>query len=341
MSISRRQFNQLVLLATAAGTLPSASFAATTTGTARPVSGGTLKLLYRVDQANALFAINTSSGTGQAIGPKIVEGLLTFDFDLNPEALLATEWSVSDDYLRYTFKLRPNVKWHDGKDFTSEDVAFSIFRFEGGPSARPHHLSECHRRRETPDPLTAIIVLSKPAPFLITAQSSSESHRAQAYLREAQAGRRANPGNRDRHGPVQADGMGGRQPSPSRQKSRLLGCRQALSGPHYPAHRLPILRRGRRHWKRAKWILAKALCRLPSWNGLSRSPTSWSTPRLMPIPAAAATAILQLRQRNLEKEGCSAGDCPGDQGGGHRQHRALWLCAGLAQPRVDGLAENV
>ena len=30
------------------------------------------------------------------------------------------------DGLHYVFKLRPGVKWHDGKDFTSADVAFSL-----------------------------------------------------------------------------------------------------------------------------------------------------------------------------------------------------------------------
>ncbi|RWX81371.1 ABC transporter substrate-binding protein [Neorhizobium lilium] len=171
MSLNRRHFNQLLLATSAASLLPSPSFSA---NQASPTSGGTLKLLYKVDPGNALFAINTSSGTGQAIGPKIVEGLLTFGFDLTPQPLLATEWSVSEDHLRYTFKLRAKVKWHDGWDFTSEDVAFSIFRLkEAHPRGRITYQNVI--AVETPDPLTAIIVLSKPAPFLIAAQSSSES----------------------------------------------------------------------------------------------------------------------------------------------------------------------
>lgn len=38
---------------------------------------------------------------------------------------LATEWEVSDDALKYTFSLREGVKFHDGSDFTAEDVVFT------------------------------------------------------------------------------------------------------------------------------------------------------------------------------------------------------------------------
>jgi ABC-type transport system substrate-binding protein len=64
-----------------------------------PVRGGTLNWAYYPDPTS-LIAINTSSGTGQAIGPKITEGLFDFDYDLNPIPLLATEWSVSGAGLR-------------------------------------------------------------------------------------------------------------------------------------------------------------------------------------------------------------------------------------------------
>jgi len=41
---------------------------------------------------------------------------------------LATEWTVSDDSLTYTFKLREDVKFHNGDQLTSEDVVFSAER---------------------------------------------------------------------------------------------------------------------------------------------------------------------------------------------------------------------
>ena len=39
---------------------------------------------------------------------------------------LAESWSVSQDGLTWTFKLRSNAKWHDGKPFTADDVVFTI-----------------------------------------------------------------------------------------------------------------------------------------------------------------------------------------------------------------------
>ena len=42
---------------------------------------------------------------------------------------LATSWSVSDDALTWTFKLRDGLKFHDGADVTSDDVIASLKRW--------------------------------------------------------------------------------------------------------------------------------------------------------------------------------------------------------------------
>ena len=41
------------------------------------------------------------------------------------EGDLATAWQISDDSLVYTFSLREGVKFHDGSDFTADDVVFT------------------------------------------------------------------------------------------------------------------------------------------------------------------------------------------------------------------------
>lgn len=50
------------------------------------------------------------------------------DYDMNGQMIpdLAESWTFSADGRTWTFRLRKGVKWHDGKDFTSADVAFTI-----------------------------------------------------------------------------------------------------------------------------------------------------------------------------------------------------------------------
>ena len=41
-------------------------------------------------------------------------------------ACLATEWKHSADYREWTLRLRPNVRWHDGRPLTMDDVTFTL-----------------------------------------------------------------------------------------------------------------------------------------------------------------------------------------------------------------------
>jgi peptide/nickel transport system substrate-binding protein len=65
-------------------------------------------------------------------GPGFVRASLVFDTlvwrDASGETIpwLATDWSLSEDGLTWTFTLRDGVRWHDGRPLTADDVAFSI-----------------------------------------------------------------------------------------------------------------------------------------------------------------------------------------------------------------------
>lgn len=142
-------------------------------GDATPKKGGTLTYVFRNESPN-LVAINSTTNQAWTLGPKIFDALLAYTADMTPQPQLATSWTVSPDGLRYTFRLRPGVKWHDGKDFTSEDVKFSIlFLKVAHPRGRGTFANVTDI--ETPDPLTAIFVLGKPAPYLISALAATES----------------------------------------------------------------------------------------------------------------------------------------------------------------------
>ncbi len=154
--------------------------------------GGTLKIAVFPEPTN-LVSLATSGGGDRLVSGKVVEGLLTYDFDLNPKPQLATQWSVSPDGLEYTFKLRPDVKWHDGQPFTSQDVAYSLLQAkEIHPRGRATFANVKEVR--TPDPLTAVVVLSAPAPYLLNALAAAETPIVPRHI-YAQGDARVNPAN--------------------------------------------------------------------------------------------------------------------------------------------------
>ena len=59
-----------------------------------------------------------------AVSP-MAEGLFWPKPDGTLEPMLAESYTVSDDGLVYTVKLREGVKWHDGTPFTAEDVRYT------------------------------------------------------------------------------------------------------------------------------------------------------------------------------------------------------------------------
>jgi len=136
--------------------------------------GGDLTVLMAQEPATLTSSFNTALPLG-TVSTKMLEGLLTYDAGMNPKPGLAREWSVSPDGLTFTFKLRPGVKWHDGKPFTSADVAFSAMKVWKELHPRGRTIYANLTDVETPDPLTAVFKLSKPSPVLLSALHAYES----------------------------------------------------------------------------------------------------------------------------------------------------------------------
>ena len=170
---SRRQLLAAggLLVVTPTGLVPEALAQAQLA--ANPKRGGVLTALIDPEPTALLSAVNVSGPTS-FVSPKVHEGLLDYDFDLTPKPQLATHWETSEDGLSYSFKLRQGVKWHDGRDFTAEDVAFSLLFLK---AHHAHNRSTFANLAEvrTPDPHTAIVVFSKPAPYFLTALIASQA----------------------------------------------------------------------------------------------------------------------------------------------------------------------
>ena len=68
---------------------------------------------------------------------QLYEGLLELDHELEVKPALAEMWSVSEDGLRYGFRLRQDARFHDGAAVTAEDVAESFRRLRDAGQALP------------------------------------------------------------------------------------------------------------------------------------------------------------------------------------------------------------
>lgn len=70
--------------------------------------------------------INPAMDEHCEINVLLFNGLTAHDGENNVVAGLAESWDFDEETCTYTFKLRENVKWHDGEPFTAEDVKFTI-----------------------------------------------------------------------------------------------------------------------------------------------------------------------------------------------------------------------
>lgn len=80
-------------------------------------------------EPNAFFVCHSVNNTNMDECPvlhNIYDTLIRRNVDGTYKGLLATDWSVSDDGLVYTIKVRQGVKFSDGRDMTVEDVVFSL-----------------------------------------------------------------------------------------------------------------------------------------------------------------------------------------------------------------------
>ncbi len=81
-------------------------------------------IFLRGGQPRTLDPALTYGGPSAALG-HIFSGLVTLDSDLQVQPDLAGGWTVSEDGLTYTFYLRKNVVFHNGRSLTANDIIYS------------------------------------------------------------------------------------------------------------------------------------------------------------------------------------------------------------------------
>ncbi|MBX9590909.1 MAG: hypothetical protein K2X43_16600 [Hyphomonadaceae bacterium] len=131
----------------------------------QPTKGGILSFAIGGEAPNYDCHANYSFSAIHWLAPHY-STLLKFDTSAYPSIVpdVAESYSVSDDQLTYTFKLRRNVQFHDGSPMTSADVKATYERISKPPKdviSLRSTLFEDVASIETPDPFTIVFKLSK------------------------------------------------------------------------------------------------------------------------------------------------------------------------------------
>ena len=131
-----------------------------------PRRGGVLEFAVTVEPKDYDCYSNISFAFLHPVAPQY-STLLKFDAANYPQIVgdLARSWAVSLDRMTYTFKLRPNVLFHDGSPLTSADIKASYERLVHPPpgvvSARRVDYAAISSI-DTPDALTVVFHLQWP-----------------------------------------------------------------------------------------------------------------------------------------------------------------------------------
>jgi len=132
--------------------------------------GGALKLLWW--QGPTLLNPHFATGTKDQDGSRLFyEPLACWDANGNLNPVLATEipsiqnGGLAADAKSVTWKLKPGVKWHDGKPFTADDVVFN-WEYAKDPATAAVTIGIYRDITvEKVDDLTVRILFNKPTPF--------------------------------------------------------------------------------------------------------------------------------------------------------------------------------
>jgi len=164
-----------------------------------PKSGGALNVMLREDLPQG-FAIHESS-TYSTSFPALpcFNNLVFFDPAKPTESMdtivgdLAERWSWQDNYKNLVFFLRKDVKWHDGKPFTSKDVKFTFDMLRETSDARAKLRINPRKdwyanieHIEAADPHTVVFRLKRPQPALLMMLASGYSPVYAAHIPPAQ-----------------------------------------------------------------------------------------------------------------------------------------------------------
>ncbi len=146
-------------------TLTQLSFVA---GAGTPKHGGTLRVALPAEPPGLDPTTRTAAVIDRVLYNNVYQGLVRIDRNGKVVPSLARDWEVSEDGTVYTFFLQKGVKFHNGKEFTSEDVKFTFNRARSETTTVPHpEYFAPIESIETPSQTKVIINLSQPSSIFL------------------------------------------------------------------------------------------------------------------------------------------------------------------------------
>lgn len=109
-------------------------------------------------------------GPGRLVSTYLFDTLAFPDVTGEPKPWLAQSWESSADGKTWTFTLRDDVQFHDGKPLTSDDVVFTFDYNLTGPGSKASNVGATVDYIDTvtaPDPTTVVITLKNARPSFL------------------------------------------------------------------------------------------------------------------------------------------------------------------------------
>ncbi len=169
-SISRRRFMG-TLAATGVSATLIGSLTAGRARAATPKKGGVLIMgVPTADAKDSLDPTKLNTTANLVAAFAVYDLLVNRDTDLRPIPMLATGWTPNDNATEWVFDLRSGVTFHNGKDFTADDVIYSLSRHtaEGSESPTKSFLSQITSMQKTAPLQVKFTLASSNADFPIT-----------------------------------------------------------------------------------------------------------------------------------------------------------------------------
>ena len=156
-----------------------------------PQYGGTAIFTHRMDIPSSDPMVTSTisltgltkevTGAGSLVRPKQ-------ENNWEVEGYLAQSWETSADFKEWTFKLHPDIKWHDGAPLTAQDIKFWIDLAVFPPAGRKQATFALGfgplKEVQVIDPLTVRFIEKEPVPFLLETMPGASAATSLSHKRD-------------------------------------------------------------------------------------------------------------------------------------------------------------